>query len=67
MDTPETNPEGYKNTSLLNKAKDLKHRLSTYNKTAEHEVVYYKECKSEEDMNVIEIMVLNKLKEYKDF
>jgi dipeptidyl-peptidase 4 len=24
MDTPQTNPEGYKNTSLLNKAKDLK-------------------------------------------
>lgn len=27
MDTPQTNPEGYKNTSLLNKAKDLKGRL----------------------------------------
>ncbi len=27
MDTPQTNPEGYKNTSLLHKAKDLKGRL----------------------------------------
>lgn len=27
MDTPESNPEGYKNTSLLNKAKNLKGRL----------------------------------------
>ena len=35
---------------IIGKAKDLKHRLSTYNKTAEHEVVYYKECKNEEDI-----------------
>ena len=27
MDTPETNPEGYEKTSLLNKAKDLKGKL----------------------------------------
>ncbi len=27
MDTPQTNPEGYKNTSLLNKAQNLKGRL----------------------------------------
>ena len=27
MDTPETNPEGYENTSLLNKAKNLKGEL----------------------------------------
>ena len=27
MDTPQTNPEGYENTSLLNKAKNLKGRL----------------------------------------
>lgn len=27
MDTPQTNPEGYEQTSLLNKAKDLKGRL----------------------------------------
>ena len=60
--------EDHKNKRLyiIGKAKDLKNRLSGYNKTAEHEVVYYKECKSEEDMNIIEGMVLNKLKEYKE-
>jgi hypothetical protein len=60
--------EDHKNKRLyiIGKAKDLKNRLSGYNKTAEHEVVYYKECKSEEDMNIIEVMVLNKLKEYKE-
>ncbi len=51
---------------IIGKAKDLKNRLSVYNKTSEHEVIYYKECKSEEDMNIIETMVLNKLKEYKE-
>ena len=55
-----------KRNYIIGKAKDLKNRLSVYNKTSEHEVVYYKECKSEEDMNVIEIIVLNKLKEYKE-
>lgn len=55
-----------KRVYIIGKAKDLKNRLSTYNKTTEHEVVYYKECKSEEDMNIIEGMVLNKLKEYKE-
>ena len=60
--------EDHKNKRIyiIGKAKDLKCRLSGYNKTAEHEVVYYKECKSEEDMNIIEVMVLNKLKEYKE-
>jgi hypothetical protein len=51
---------------IIGKAKELKNRLSSYNKTSEHEVVYYKSCKSEEDMNVIELMVINKLKEYKE-
>ena len=41
-------------------------RLSTYNKTIEHIVTYYKECKTEEDMNTVEIMVLNKLKNYRE-
>jgi hypothetical protein len=51
---------------IVGKASKLKNRLSNYNKTAEHEVVYYKSCKSEEDMNVIELMVINKLKEYRE-
>jgi len=34
---------------IIGKATDLKVRLSTYNKTCVHEVVYYKECKSKND------------------
>ena len=45
---------------------DLKARLSVYNKSAEHEVIYYKECKNEDDMSIIEVMILSKLKEYKE-
>ena len=55
-----------KRTYIIGKAKKLKNRLSTYNKTSEHDVVYYKSCKSEEDMNIIELMVINKLKNYKE-
>jgi hypothetical protein len=55
-----------KKTYIIGKAKKLKNRLSTYNKTCEHEVVYYKGCKSEEDMNFAELLVLNKLKAYRE-
>jgi len=51
---------------IIGKAINLKNRLSIYNKTAEHEVVYYKSCKNEEIMNIVECMVLIKLKEYKE-
>jgi len=51
---------------IIGKAINLKNRLSSYNKTAEHEVIYYKSCGNEENMNVIELMVLTKLKEYKE-
>jgi hypothetical protein len=62
-----TTEEGkQKRNYIIGKAKNLKNRLSTYNKTSEHEVVYYKECKNEEDMNMIELMVINKLQEYKE-
>ena len=36
-----------------------------YNKSDEHEVIYYQECLDEEKMN-IETMVFNKLKEYRE-
>ena len=55
-----------KNIYIIGKAKNLKTRLSTYNKTSEHEVIYYKECKSIEEMNIIETMVLAKLNLYKE-
>jgi len=51
---------------IIGKAIDLTNRLSTYNKTSEHEVIYYKSCKDEETMNIVECMVLNKLKYYKE-
>ena len=51
---------------IIGKAKSLTSRLTNYNKTAEHEVIYYKKCKNEEYMNIIERMVLLKLKNYKE-
>jgi len=54
-----------RNTYILGKAKNLTTRLGTYNKTCDHTVVYYKECKNEEDMDIAEIMVLSKLRDYK--
>ena len=51
---------------IIGKAQELKNRLSTYNKTSEHEVIYYKECKSKEVMNTVEQMVINKLQDYKE-
>ena len=53
-------------TYIIGKAKNLQDRLSTYNKTCDHEVAYYKECKSEEDMKVIEEIILLKLDKYRE-
>jgi excinuclease UvrABC nuclease subunit len=55
MVTSEDNKK--KQTYIIGKAKNLKTRLTGYNKSAEHEVIYYKECKSEKDMNLVEGMV----------
>ena len=41
-------------------------RLSVYNKSDEHEVIYYQECPDEEKMNIVETMVFNKLKKYRE-
>ena len=51
---------------IIGKAKDLKSRLSTYNKTIDHEVIYYKKCKDENTMNIIEKIILNKLNNYRE-
>lgn len=53
-------------TYIIGKAQNLKNRLSTYNKTCEHEVVYYIKCKDEAIMNISENMILNKLKKYQE-
>jgi hypothetical protein len=55
-----------KRNYVIGKAINLTTRLTSYNKSSEHEVVYFKECKSEEDMNAIEIMVLLKLRKYQE-
>jgi len=51
---------------ILGKAENLTNRLSVYNKSDEHEVIYYQECPDEEKMNIVETMVFNKLKEYRE-
>lgn len=51
---------------IIGKTTNLTQRLSGYNKSAEHEVVYTRECKDEDDLNACEIMVLNRLKKYRE-
>ena len=53
-------------TYIIGKAKNLTSRLSTYNKTCDHTVVHYRECKSEEDMETAETMILSKLRDYRE-
>ena len=53
-------------TYIIGKAKNLTSRLSTYNKTCDHTVVHYLECKSEEDMEIAETMILSKLRDYRE-
>ena len=55
-----------KRNYVLGKTTNLTQRLSNYNKSNEHEVIYYKECNNEEDMNIIELTILNKLKKYQE-
>ena len=62
-----TNDYNKKNRNyIIGKAIDLTNRLTSYNKSTEHEVIYYKSCKDEASMNLIESMVLNKLQLYKE-
>jgi hypothetical protein len=51
---------------ILGKATNLTNRLSTYNKTDEHEVVYYQECPDEDTMAMIEQVVFQRLKDYRE-
>ena len=51
---------------ILGKATNLTSRLSVYNKSDEHEVVYYQECPDEEIMSIVESLVFCKLKEYRE-
>ena len=51
---------------ILGKATNLTSRLSVYNKSDEHEVVYYQSCGDEETMGCVENMVFQYLKEYRE-
>jgi hypothetical protein len=43
-----------KRTYIIGKALSLKNRLSTYNKTTEHEVIYHKSCKDKSTSTLVE-------------
>ena len=51
---------------VVGKAIDLDHRLSTYNKTHETEIIYCRSCNSAKQMNHIEKCVLTKLDKYRE-
>ena len=51
---------------ILGKAGNLTDRLSTYNKTDEHEVMYYQGCVDLDNMALVENFVFHKLKEYRE-
>ena len=53
------------NTYIIGKAKNLTTRLSTYNKSDEHEVVYYRQCKDQHLLVATETVILIRLNEYK--
>jgi hypothetical protein len=54
------------NRYILGKATNLTNRLSTYNKSDEHEVIYYQSCLDEETVGIVETMVFQKLKNYRE-
>ena len=61
-----TDDHRQRRTYIIGKAKNLTSRLSTYNKTCDHTVIHYRECKNEDDMDAVETMVLTKLKSHRE-
>jgi hypothetical protein len=55
-----------RNIYIIGKAINLTDRLSTYNKTCDHEVIYYKKCEDEENMDLSEKLILKKLEKYRE-
>jgi prophage antirepressor-like protein len=51
---------------IVGKAIDLNDRLSSYNKTHDTEIIYYRSCNSAKQMNHIEKCVLTKLDKYRE-
>jgi prophage antirepressor-like protein len=58
--------EKHDRTYIVGKATNLSDRLTSYNKSIEHDVAYYKACKSKAHMFVIELIVLYKLDKYRE-
>ena len=58
--------EKKRNTYIIGKAINLTDRLSTNNKTCDHEVVHYKKCEDEENMDLSEKLILKKLEKYRE-
>ena len=51
---------------MVGKTIELKDRLSQYNKSCEHEVVYFRECNNAKQMGLIEETILYKLDKYRE-
>jgi len=51
---------------IIGKAIDLANRLSQYNKNAEHEVIFSRECNNAKQMGLIEETILYKLDKYRE-
>lgn len=61
--TPSHKKEG---RYILGKTINLTNRLSTYNKSDEHEVIYYQSCPDEKSMSLVEQIVFKKLEHYRE-
>jgi hypothetical protein len=53
------------NIYIMGKAANLTTRLSVYNKSEEHQVIFYKECSSPEVMSSVEGVIFQKLDQYR--
>jgi DNA-directed RNA polymerase subunit RPC12/RpoP len=51
---------------IMGKATNLTSRLSTYNKSDEHRVVYHQGCGDEETMSLVENLVFHHLQKYRE-
>jgi hypothetical protein len=61
--TTNPNPE---RRYVMGKTTDLTKRMSTYNKSDEHVVVYFQQCLDEETMGIVEKMIFKKLDKYRE-
>jgi hypothetical protein len=53
-------------TYIIGRAQNMKNRLSTYNKSIEHEVVYYVCCHTVQITKIVESTVLILLEKYRE-